>query len=95
VIVDVLNKYNVHGLPMLFIPKWNTKAIEKWLIEIMNEINIYVIDDVGVQTCKHDPHPHSFVMWLLKKIKGLYSFDHIFVTIISLQINQISPKFNK
>ncbi len=45
-IVDVLNKYNVHGLPMLFIPKWNTKATEKWLIEIMNEINTYVIDDV-------------------------------------------------
>jgi hypothetical protein len=22
---------------------------------------------IKMQTCKHDPHPHPFVMWLLKK----------------------------
>lgn len=66
-IVDVLNKYNVHGLPILFIPKQNTKAIENWLIEIVNEINTYVIDDVWGANMQTLPTPTFFCDVVIKK----------------------------
>ncbi len=46
-----------------------------------------------VQTCKHNPHPHHFVVQLLRKHWKPLFIVHIYVITTSLQINQISSNF--